>query len=166
LFLDKHAFRVPYMPWKVPLNPACIDPICSWDRLYIARPPGGATGSHVHQYRQKQTNREVSTVFIIKDRLAYFSKYRFVASSQLDRRDIILCISRPQPCGLCETMTVRTFEQVLVIDVEKGDRAQKVISIPSQSSSQYPAETAGNLTKFATSDYGSVPVTREFQHAN
>jgi hypothetical protein len=63
-------------------------------------------------------------------------------------------------------MTVRTFEQVLVIDVEKGDRAQKVISIPSQSSSQYPAETAGNLTKFATSDYGSVPVTREFQHAN
>jgi hypothetical protein len=63
-------------------------------------------------------------------------------------------------------MTVQTFEQVLVIDVEEGDRAQQVISIPSQFSSQYPAETAGNLIKIASSDYGSVPVTREFQHAN
>jgi hypothetical protein len=61
---------------------------------------------------------------------------------------------------------IAEFEQVLEVDVEEGDRAQQVAQNPSQFSSQYPAETAGNLTEFANSDYGSVPFTRESQHAD
>lgn len=100
----------------------------------------------------------------------YFSKY-------CNQRRICSIESAGQPRYYSlhfATATVQTlqenddadFEQVLEIDVEEGDRDQEVISTPSQFSSQYPAETAGNLTEFASSDYGSVPVTREFQHAD
>lgn len=91
---------------------------------------------------------------------------RFVASRQLNRRDITSLHFATATVQTLQDTDNADFEQVMEINVEEGDRAQEVIMTPSQFSSQYPAETAGNLTEFANSDYGSVPVTRESPHAD
>jgi hypothetical protein len=89
-----------------------------------------------------------------------------VAWNQLDRRDITSLHFAITTVQTLQDNDIAEFEQVLEVDVKEGDRAQQVAQNPSQFSSQYPAETAGNLTEFASSDYGSVPVTRESQHAD
>jgi hypothetical protein len=113
---------------------------------------------------------EVSTALTVKDRLVHFSQY-------YNQRQIC----GVEPAGQARyhslpfaTATVQTLqdnnnagiEQVLEIDVEGGDLAQEVTLTPSQFSSQYPAETAGDLAEFASPNYGSVPITRQFQHAD